>query len=198
MTRRELGTLVFKIASLYLWLQGFSIIATVSMNFLPYVTAIGAGRFGGGQSSEEYLVLFAMLVPLILYTAGGWWVGTRAEMLSSRIFRWADPDAPLALIALADAQTLAYSVIGLYLMAAAAPRFAGFIVTWLYIGGGALAGGSRNPGIWRTFSPYLEALFQFAIGALLFLGGGGVARFWHRLRTTTGYPTPPPPEHTPE
>lgn len=197
MTRRELGTLVFKIGALYLWLSAFqALVSTATMNTIS--AYFDSRPLRGTTLLHSLLIrlnLVNIFVPAICYSLAGWYLAVRSERLAKRLFGGQEDEAPLLSISLLDAQTLAFAVVGLYLCTLAVPRFLGVIISYLSMGTGRPEQrfSFNDPAsVWRKLVlPALESTLQIILGAIVFFSGRNLAMFWHRTRPAAQPPATP-------
>ena len=165
--RGEVGAIGLRIAAIMLWLEAIG--ATQHALFLIRF-AQGSGHWGG---------FFTQAAVCVVLAAVGVWLFHRANPLAQRWFASritvADPGT------LATVQAVAFSVLGLWILADVAPKLAAFATVAF--------GGQESEEVLGSMGlkqDWREALGQFvraALGLYLFFGGNGLSGLWHRIRT---------------
>jgi hypothetical protein len=93
--------------------------------------------------------------------------------------------APAAGITARDVQTLAFSIVGIYLIATSLPSLASLLWTIAYYyrkGGPDLA----RAGVENVWRPTIQVIVEFMVGVGLFLGARGVSSLWFFLQKVRG------------
>ncbi len=159
MTRHDVGVLSLRIMAVYCWAQLLQLVTMI----MPIPIA------WGGVATVQYAVVVA------IYIAGGYLLFRYADTLAGFMLPGA-PDAPARVNASGkDLQMIAFSVIGVFMAIGAIPTLLTYIVT-LFVKTPTAYGFLQGPYIWATFGRLV-----LAVG--LFVGGPGVSRFWHTVRT---------------
>lgn len=175
MTRKELGILVFKIAGLYLFLQGFILISQILGQYFLYLLQYpGSYRIGSAQG----VLIATQLIPQLLMFAGGWFLIAKSELLALGLFGGINSEAVVSRIELPDVLTAAYSVAGVYLCADGIPKICtGVWSYWLYAPSAANRGS-----IGYTSNLLMTGVLQLVLGVCLFLGSRGLVNFRRKFR----------------
>jgi hypothetical protein len=164
MTKKEIATLSFKILSLYAFFHLIDKLAHI-ISYLLY----------GDLSGVKFLNFISWAVPPFLFLIFGILLWYAASPLAASLFKTTDPDDK-ANASLIDIQTVAFSVVGLFVLADSVPDFLR-VVVWHYsvesttpIQKSPLAGDG------------VAFLLRSAAGFWLLLGSRGIVNLVRRLR----------------
>ncbi len=164
MSRRDIAALAFTITGLYALIEASGALVWFLWMILaaPGGTAGQSLRFTAGEA-------FAMGIPNALLTILGCALIFGRRRFAARVFPDTSPESPPEQRFLAM-PALAYSVVGLCMVALSLPALAGAV--------------SQIVNGWSAFalSEAVHSLLLFAVGVALFLGSHGLARVWSRLR----------------
>jgi hypothetical protein len=192
MTRRELGSLAIRLFALYLLVSAFQIAASglFSVLYLRLILPLTQNYYRSSPTGSYNLfsALFSM-IPALINAAAGVYLIRKSHALGAGLLPGGDPEAPIATISLYDAQTVAFSVVGLYLLAASIARFCAVYPTLSYMPRNTYVTGPR-PG----FVNVTEAVAQFVLGLFLFFGSRLLARLWWSLNPRAAYPAAAEPD----
>jgi len=175
MTSRDVGVLSCRIMSIYVFMIALSQLNNVLILSTGFVSAM---LTGSSASSREmavgYFLASATSMLIMLSFCAFLWSG--ASYLARLMVPDSEERALGTALSAKDLQVIAFSVVGLLLVAKALPDAAGS--AWRYV---SLADSFRE-----RIAPELQArLFrlalQFVIGLGLFFGARGLARMWRKL-----------------
>lgn len=163
MTARSGAFLILKGAGLYCFIR-----ALEALPFLPVLARPGASA---GASLPIWLL--GLIWPLALLILGAFFFFRTESFLSLMLPAEEVNDARLSS---PHIQALAFSIIGVLLLAFAIPRMAGLAIDL-----------SRTPqSVWSYVQshPFLvvDPLFRLLLGVVLFFQASGLAALWHRLQ----------------
>lgn len=174
MTKREIAALACKILALYIWVTAIRV-------FGAGLTSLGFSIYQGRWQPE--LGILDFVLPLAFYGGIGLIPWLQAERLASYMVPGTAvqaPEAQEAKVIQTDIEPIAFSVVGLFILAGAIASAVGLLVRILY---------EVRTG-WQSFEIYSGQTYQDAamtaarlvIGLWLLLGSGGFARFLDRVR----------------
>lgn len=169
MSRNDIANLAFKITGLYCLIQG-----------IPFVRwALDARAWASTVwDYESWIVTLAMVVPLGLTMALGFYLLKQSRRLSEKMFPSPAPD-PVPTDA-GSVQAMAFSVVGLFAVVSALPNLVGALLgIWLRWGDV-----QAKLGFYDEAAFVIPWLLQLALGVTLFVGAQRLAWFWRRLRLT--------------
>ena len=161
-----IGTIALQIVGVYCIALG-----------LPMITIVASAIGIAGQPSPVRQMLFAW-VPLALYGVMGVLLIRFAPRLSAWLFRDSGGgimSGPISTASGQYLQAMAFAVVGVVLMANAAPRLVSLI--WM-----ALMDMGRAFGAYG-YMQMIEPVAQSLIGLALFLQSRGLSLLWHKVRT---------------
>ncbi len=177
MTKQEIASLALKLLGIYCFIQALTFLASTLSLVGMNVSEMGLSKSlmvaGGALPVLGYLLAGSVL---LMYgdrisgklTSKGKKMGTSATGITTR-----------------DVQTLAFSIVGIYLIAMSLPNLASLLWTIAYYyrkGGPDLArAGVEN--VWRHT---IQVVVEFVIGIGLFLGARGVSSLWFFLQKARG------------
>lgn len=162
MTNRGLAVLGIRLFSLFIALQA------LLSPLQPYIGMQGLGSGPINNTSTLLGLLLCLMVAALLWVS----VGRIADLMLPE--RRGHPVAHGAAVTVNDAQVIAYSAVGLYLVVDSLPQFA--VASWPL-----LSSHPQNYGLPEQLG-LVAASIRLMLGAGLFLGARGLAGFVHRLR----------------
>lgn len=196
MTRRDLGSLIFRSAGLYLLLQAF-------MGLNQFVGYLFYGVFsfslsGSLGNARLGLSLLPLGLPTLMLLVGSWFLIRNSDALAERFFG-GEGDATMQFaITRQEVFAIALALMGVYLCAVALKDSAqelSTIAMYSVVSGNMLnrSGPSSLPSAvtGQIIPRLLGDLLQFVIGFWLAVGKQGLASLWHWGRTATTYPPLP-------
>ncbi len=177
MTKQEIALLALRLLGIYCFIQALTFLASslslVGMN----VAEMGLSR-SLMVAGATLPIMGYLLAGVVLLMFGG-------KISGKMINQDKHAGAPATGIATRDVQTLAFSIVGIYLIAASLPSFASLLWTIAYYyrkGGPDLArAGVEN--VWRHA---IQVIVEFVVGVGLFLGARGVSSLWFFLQKASG------------
>jgi hypothetical protein len=182
MNRREIAALACKILALWLLTQAATLLVTtvVAIVTLASVLIAGQGRWNEAGLSALLGVLFGAGPTLV--TAGiGVWLWKKANSMASRMV--SDDPAPVASAQATreDLLGVAYSAMGMFILASSLPELGKTIAQLLVARGLGLQSYQmwQNP-TWQF--RFWGGLSQIAIGLWLLLGSRGIVRALRKLQ----------------
>jgi len=159
MTKKEIATLSFKLLSLYAILQLIDKLAYI-ISYLIY----------GDLSGVKFLNFIAWAVPPFLFLVCGILLWYTASPLASSLFKTAALDDKFN-ASLTDVQIVAFSVVGLFVLADSLPNFVRVAVWYsTSIEKSALSGDGA------------AFLLRSVFGFWLLFGSRGIVNFIHKIR----------------
>ena len=170
MTKREVGSLAFKLAGIYAMIH--------TIGFMQFLFVLGDINRIDAPYGKVLLVAAAVL-PFLLLVALTCILILSSDRLSARMFGDSGQEPGRSACA-QELQPIAFSVLGAFIFASALPDF-------LRIAG-SLSVQVSDPVMLRriTLGTWLSAigiLAKVALAVGLFFGGRGLSRLWFRLRT---------------
>lgn len=169
MTKREIAVLACKILAIYVALQAVSPLAygVVSLG-----DAILRGRWE--VQVGQILALILAIVPYVVIGTILWWQANR--LATHMVSGMTEAQAPEVKVIETDIQPIAFSVVGLLILAEAFASAVSLLSTVLY----------QN---WRSllasvtlYNDAVETVTRLAVGLWLLLGSRGLAKFLNRVR----------------
>ena len=159
MTKREIAILSFKVLSVYAFIR--------VIDNLPYVLY---SIFGNDAEKAIISNLLIKTIPTLLLLLCGVLLWYMAPFLASSVYKSAafenDPKASLT-----DVQTVAFTVVGLFLLASALPEIVSFIVIWYTMWTTDVVGRQA------LIQNIIVLLLKIGLGLWLLLGSRGLVRF---------------------
>jgi len=109
----------------------------------------------------------------------------RSDAISERIFGPDENENTTWLVTAQEVQAIAFSVVGVLLLAKAFPNISLKIGQWISLNSTqeAIVRQSLEQ---RLSEDLIELAVKFGLGLYLFLGGKGLSRFWHKIQETKG------------
>ena len=176
MTKREVASLALKLSGIYAFIVSVSSFRT--MMFM--IASIGDHP---GQGLNSTLLAAGYGIPLLLLLFLGWYLISASERLSRLIFPQDAAEDKISALSSEDAQTIAFSVVGLLLLTKAVPGLFR-VILWIsdiY---------SRNLPLafskGRLVQEAVVVVVRLALGLYLFLGSKGLSELWHKMQGTRG------------
>lgn len=162
MTKKEIATLSFKVLSLYAFINAIDRLST-AIYYAYRLSEIGVPAF----------IIYAAPV-LLLALCGGllWFI---APLLASSISKSTAPEDSAA-ASLLSIQAVAFSIVGLYMIADSLPRIVRSTI-WHFTSA-SLSMGKSSP----LFGDIMGSLVQIAIGLWLLFGSRGIVNFIGSMR----------------
>lgn len=175
MKKQEITSIALKLLGVFAFLSAISMLQFLSI----FITQFASAR---QMPPEGWRILALSLLPFVLLICASTILVTRGESLASRLFpACATEETPQKAFSANEIQTIAFSVMGLYVFLTALPKLAEVGLTLF---SGILA---NTPDVirWtgrRSWILGASALIQAVLGLLLFLQARGVSNLWHRIR----------------
>jgi hypothetical protein len=180
MTKREVASLALKLLGIYAF-----ILAISSFHSMMISLAIGAQYTGTTSHDSTFFLLAAGSgIPLLLLIFLGWYLIAASERLSKGLFPQEVGEDKISALSSEDAQTIAFSVVGLLLLTKAVPNL---FRVMLRISS-ALQYKTLSATVIKTgiIQSSVVVVVQLALGLYLFLGSKGLSGLWHKLQRTRG------------
>jgi hypothetical protein len=138
---------------------------------------MGMRNYSGSSSINVPVLVASEALALFLYLGIGWWLVTRSERMSLKLFPASE--ATGSHLSSETFQAVVFSAAGILILSDLIPVVSRIIHQTALIP----AGRSFLREFWNQ---NVESLLVFAVqlplGLFLFLGSRGIARVWHRLR----------------
>lgn len=169
MTSRDLGNVALKVLGI------FALFSAIS--YLPMILSFRAFSSLPGYSGNVLFLVVAQSVGVLLYVGIGWWLLSRSERLSLKLFPASESTG--FDLSSETLQAILFSVAGVLILVNAIPLVVGILIRTATIpnqGGFFLV-------FWRlNGESALVVACQVPLGVALVLGGRRLARLWHRMR----------------
>ncbi len=173
MTKKEIVSLSLKLAGIYCLIMSISYLTFTSVNVATAMRRESLWHMLTSITSFVLLLLsFTPSVSLLLFAA--YLIFSRklpSRMASSIIIQEEEATS----FTFQDIQMLAFSIIGVWLLSSAIPRFFATIVRMTEL---QLAS--------YIISQIVAEVLKVALGIYLFSGGKGLAKLWQKLQSTRG------------
>ena len=180
MTKREVASLALKILGIYAFIISVSVLQSMVLMIATYSAQYtDHPNRGPGLSSLATGSIISLLLLIFL----GCFLITASEKLSRLIFPKDVAEERVLSLASKDAQTIAFSIVGVLLLARAVPRLFGVIVQISHLCQESPFSRSIK---WRAIESSVVLVVQFALGLYLFLGSKGLSGLWHKMQQTKG------------
>jgi len=177
MTKREVASLAFTIAGIYALIQAIPMVPSL-VSWFGMMRGI-AESTESAKTGQWALVTVAMMLPLAGLLLVGYLFIAHGGKFAARMFPDEDT-APGTKASVGGLQAVAFSVVGVLVVAMALPRLlnaVGFLAN-VYA---RTPPPERIP--WTPWTGLLAGVVQLGLGVGLFFGGRGLANYWQRLRT---------------
>lgn len=174
LTKYDLGVLAVRLAGLYFLAQ--------AVTYASYLPGLWLYSRGGGQN---WAMFASYSGPLVVNAVGGTLLMVRTGWIVRRVFPEFAADSALSATG-RDLQAVALSVVGVWLVASAAPE-AARLATQYWWGGSRVAYSNQQLDL---IPNVVRVLAQVLVGLFLFARAKGLAALWHQLRTA-GVARPP-------
>jgi hypothetical protein len=161
MTKKEIATLSFKLLGLYAILQLIDKLAYI-ISYLIY----------GDLSGVKFLNFIAWTVPPSLFLICGIFLWFTAPSLASSLFRTTESDDKFN-ASLIDVQIVAFSVVGLFVLAESFPSFVR-AATWYFT--------TTSSGRSALSGDLIAFLLRSTLGFWLLFGSRGIVGFIRKIR----------------
>ncbi|MBI3621708.1 MAG: hypothetical protein HY208_05915 [Nitrospirae bacterium] len=171
MTARDFGNIALKVLGI------FSLFYAVQ--YIPVVLGTAGMRNYSGSSSINVPVLVAsQALALFLYLGIGWWLLTRSERMSLKLFPASE--ATGFHLSSETFQAVVFSAAGILILSDLIPVVSRIIHQTALIP----AGRPLFREFWhQNAESFLVFVMQLSLGLYFFFGSRGIARVWHRLST---------------
>jgi hypothetical protein len=158
MTKKEIVSLSLKLAGIYCILMALTYSSIAMISIFSY----------RGQS---FLVTLFSLMPFILFLASGIYL-IFSTKIDAKLIPSIDQESKPSSLSSHEIQSLAFSIIGVFVLVNAIPDFIQIIIT-------------VTSGINVSYLSHIVAvLIKLALGIYLFLGSKGLSGLWHKLQST--------------
>ncbi len=173
MSNRNVASLAFKLAGIYLLAMAASSILTHSLFLIDFVLAPSSYGSGGLSTAGRVVIGLCTFVSLASVIAGGVFLLLASRSLAARTFpELSESPEPRATVS--EWQAAAFAVVGIIFVAGS--------VSTLPVSVGFLIDLSTEHSRWREWLEPAGPVLQFLLGLALFFGARPLAAFWRRLR----------------
>lgn len=176
-TKSEIASLALKLFGIYCLIQALTFLASS-------LSLVGMNMAEMGLSRS--LMVAGAALPILGYVFAGLILLTFGNKISRKLIADGKEQGVMATgISTRDVQTLAFSIIGIYLIAVSLPSFASILWTLAYYyrkGGPDLA----RAGIENVWRHAIQAAVEVVVGLGFFLGARGVSSLWFFLQKARG------------
>lgn len=166
LTKLDLGILAVRLSGLYLLVE-----ALMYASYLPSVFWMPAS---GGAQPLRLMMMYAG--PFVVNAAAGMALLVRTQWIVRRIFPEFSTATSLSVTG-RDIQAVAFSVVGVWLVATTIPAAARLATAWWSTSALLPSMYSRD-----VMPEAVRLAIQLVAGVLLFVRAKGLSAFWHRLR----------------
>ena len=158
MTKQEVATLSFKIASVYALVQSVETLSVIGY----YISTSSQGDAG-----SALVRLLSILLGSVFLAAVSWYLWVHASRLSKTLFPIESADVAASRSSAPEIQEVAYRVLGLYMLFWGFTRLSSLVVS-IFARSKVYQGGSQiSPETWGSAA---AMIVQFALGLWLILG----------------------------
>lgn len=177
MKRQEIAALAVRLLGLYCLVTALPYMASFAIPFVPSLPL-----------QERLGTILAVFVPFAVWTA----IGCLLLVYADHLGRWLTTGQPEQVVSerwtTCQVQTVAFSIVGIYLLAGALPRVLLWVGGTVYVN---LWGSSQSAAHVRavTSAPWylvVQEALETLIGLWLFLGAAGLSNLWHRIHPPQG------------
>ncbi len=178
MTKKEIVSLSLKLAGIYCLIMAIS-----HLNFTIWSVVSSLRRQGFWSmliSITPFVLLLLSITPFILLLLFGVYL-IFSNKLPSKMASSIIEEEKTTSFTFQDIQVLAFSIIGVWLLATTIPNFIQAIVRMT-----ALYSSSQQSVSGYFISQIVTAVLKLALGIYLFLGGKGLAKLWLKFQSTRG------------
>ncbi|MHC4535997.1 MAG: hypothetical protein ACYS6K_18765 [Planctomycetota bacterium] len=181
MTKKEIISLSLKLAGIYclimaITLFGYAIPSVVS-------SLKRQGFWSMLISITPFLSLLLRIIPFVLLILFGFYL-ISSDKLPSKIASSMIQDEKPASFNFQNIQVLAFSIIGVWLLAGAIPFFFRIIIQIIVMHSTSQQPVSVFQNSW-FISQIVIAVLKLALGIYLFLGGKGLTKLWQKCQSTS-------------
>ena len=173
MTKKEVASLALKILGLYAFIVSISMLQT---NVLLIWSSIQY------HETNLLIIIIEFLIPLILMITFGIYLIKTSDKLCNRIFSGIENDNKAMKLSSSAVQSIAFSVIGVFLITNVIPKLFQKIAQLLslaFIQEGVLLEPIRQ----RLSENLLEIIIQLILGFYLFLGSESISKLWRKIHS---------------
>lgn len=177
MTKREIASLALKLLGIYCLIQALTFLAGV-LNLV----GLNAAKMDLSWS----LLVVAGVLPILGYLLAGFVLLAFGDRVSEKLMHEDKvAGARVSKITTREVQTLAFSVVGIYVIATSLPDLASLLwsIAFYYRKGGPELARAGAENVWQSA---IQVVVEFAVGAGLFLGSRGVSSLWFFLQKARG------------
>ena len=158
MTKQEVATLSFKIASVYALVQSVETLSVIGY----YISTSSQGDAG-----SALVRLSTILLGSVFLAAVSWYLWVHASRLSKTLFPIERADVAASRSSAPEIQEVAYRVLGLYMLFWGFTRLSSLVVSIFVRSKVYQGGGQISPETWGSAA---AMVVQFALGMWLILG----------------------------
>ncbi|MBA7664853.1 hypothetical protein ES703_72917 [subsurface metagenome] len=180
MTKKEIVSLSLKLAGIYCLIMSLSYLSFAIMSVVSFLR--GQGFWDMLTSITPFVLLLLSFTPVVLLLLFGVYLIFSSKLPSKMASSMIEgEEEQTTSFTFQDIQVLAFSIIGVWLLASAIPTFIQAIVriTALY------SSSQQSIPVYFT-SQIVAAVLKLALGIYLFSGSKGLAKLWQKLQSTRG------------
>ena len=164
MTKREIFAVASKIFGIYLLVRGLVFSA-------PYIVYLIAPQY---MANVEWKWLLPGLIPFVLYIFAALFLIIWAEPIAAKLSGKEEPSEVKAVVEKDSLQQIAFSAVGVFMVATALPRLTQMVATLIV----QVSDEARLP----TWGAIVGIVLQMAIGIYLFFGSKGLVGILKKLK----------------
>ena len=166
MTKREIFVVASKILGIYLLARGIELFAQM----FPFLVSISTRGF------EGIWYFLVSLATLSLYMGGAFCLITWADSIAAVLAGKEEAPEVKAVVEKDSLQQIAFSAVGVFIIAVALPRISQIVVNL------SVQGPMRQEVVLRTWETIIGLVLQLGIGIYLFFGSKGLVGLLKKLK----------------
>ena len=173
MTKKEVASLALKLLGLYAFIVSISMLQTIVFAIRTSIQT---------HTMNLLIIIIGVLIPLILMITFGIYLIKTSDKLSNKIFTGIENDNKAIKLSLSAVQSIAFSVIGVFLITNAIPKLFQKIAQLLLLAliqERVLLENVRQ----RLAENLLEIIIQLILGFYLFLGSESISKLWRKIHS---------------
>lgn len=166
MTKREIFAVASKILGIYLLVRALESTATIGY----FIAALR-------KADDVSFYLFGGVIPFLLYLAVGFCLIKWAEPIAAKLSGKEEASVAEGALEKDALQAIAFSAVGVFIIAAALPRITQIIVNL------SVQGPMRPEVVLRTWGTIVGFVLQLGIGIYLFFGSKGLVGLLKKIKS---------------